>query len=128
MNRLTIQAAVMVAVALCVLIFIGRAPRVTISANPTPTSSSPQTQPKGISANIPAARLVQSVAGPAVIAGKTVNPSKPLALFHDFAHWVQLFTNSSASLMDGERLAWQRREAMLDLIQNDPKKALELAV
>ena len=128
MNRLTIQTAVMVAVALFVLIFIGRAPRVTTSTNTTPTSSIPQTQPKGNSANIPAARLVQSVAAPAVIAGKTVNPSKPIALFHDFAHWVQLFTNSSASLMDGERLAWQRREAMLDLIQNDPKKALELAV
>lgn len=38
------------------------------------------------------------------------------------------FTNGTVSLMDGERLAWKRREAMLELIQNDPKRALEMSV
>ena len=64
-------------------------------------------------------------------------PSKPVlpaplpataTAFDNFSRWVTLFTNSSASLIDGERLAWRRREAMLDLIQNDPKQAIELSV
>jgi hypothetical protein len=59
---------------------------------------------------------------------------KPAALdprlspFDNFSHWLKLFTNSSASLADGERLAWKRREAMLELIQTDPKRAIEMSV
>ena len=50
------------------------------------------------------------------------------AAFVDFATWVRQFTNGSGSLVEGERQAWKRREAMLDLIQNDPARALSLTV
>ncbi|HEX9048089.1 MAG TPA: Calx-beta domain-containing protein, partial [Verrucomicrobiae bacterium] len=54
-------------------------------------------------------------------------PDNALAAFADFTRWAQLFTNHSANLVEGQRLAWKRREAMAGLIQSDPKRALELA-
>ncbi len=48
--------------------------------------------------------------------------------FEKFSAWTTEFTNGTVALMDGERLAWKRREAMLELIQTDPKRALERAV
>ncbi len=57
-----------------------------------------------------------------------VAAAKTTAAFDNFSRWVTRFTNSSASLVEGERLAWQRREAMLELIENDPKSAIELSV
>ncbi len=53
---------------------------------------------------------------------------KPADAFENFLQWAANFTNGAVTLIDGQRFAWQRREAMLDLIQNDPKRALELAV
>src|ERR1019366_1490099 len=47
--------------------------------------------------------------------------------FADFAKWAEQFSQSSASVVDGRRLAWKRREAMLELIQTDPAQALALA-
>jgi len=55
-------------------------------------------------------------------------PTNALAIFDDFSRWAGQYTNGTVSLMDGERLAWQRHEAMLDLIQHHPDQALALAV
>ena len=48
----------------------------------------------------------------------------------DFSRWAEQFLsgNTTASLAHGEALAWKRREAMLELIETDPERALELAV
>jgi hypothetical protein len=51
-----------------------------------------------------------------------------IAAFDDFARWTKQSINLSASVVEGERLAWKRREAMLELIQTDPGKALALTV
>jgi hypothetical protein len=90
--------------------------------------------PPAAVATIPAAPVALAI--PAKITAPKNNPAiatataatNTAAAFDNFSRWVTLFTNSSASLVEGERLAWQRREAMLDLIQNDPKAALEMSV
>ncbi len=48
--------------------------------------------------------------------------------FAGFMQWTEKFTNGTVTLVEGERLAWKRREAMLDLIQNDPKAAIEMSM
>jgi len=50
------------------------------------------------------------------------------AVFDNFARWAEQFTNSQANLVEGQRLAWKRREAMLELIQADPAQAIALSV
>ena len=52
------------------------------------------------------------------------------APFHDFSDWAQRYfaRERSAGVAQGEALAWKRREAMLELIQSDPARALELTV
>jgi hypothetical protein len=66
---------------------------------------------------------VASAAPPPVRGPRAANTA-----FDDFSAWVKLFTNQSASMIEGERLVWKRREAMLELIQTDPKRAIELSV
>lgn len=44
-----------------------------------------------------------------------------------FARWAEQFTNSVASLAQGERLAWKRRVKMSELIQSDPAQAVARA-
>ncbi len=48
----------------------------------------------------------------------------------DFSDWAKQFLsgNSSSDLARGEALAWKRRELMLELIENDPERAIKLAV
>ena len=62
---------------------------------------------------------------------RSAPPAFPLVIgreaFDDFARWAQQFTNGQASVVEGERRAWKRREALLELIQSDPAKALALA-
>jgi hypothetical protein len=48
--------------------------------------------------------------------------------FENFSAWAAKFTNGTVTIVDGERFAWKRREAMLDLIQNDPQRAIEMSV
>ena len=54
-------------------------------------------------------------------------PKPAVTAFGDFAVWARQFTNGSSSLAEGERLALKRREAMLNLIQTDPARALAQA-
>ncbi len=58
------------------------------------------------------------------MAGTTNQP----AAFLEFSDWARrrLSGNASANAAQGEALAWKRREAMLELIENDPAKAVEL--
>ncbi|MDR3459707.1 MAG: Calx-beta domain-containing protein [Verrucomicrobiae bacterium] len=53
---------------------------------------------------------------------------KLYAAFNNFSRWAMQFTNSQANLVEGQRLAWKRREAMLELIQTDPQQAIAQAV
>ena len=67
-------------------------------------------------------------ASPAKTMAKIVPKPKPtVTAFEAFDSWVERFTNGSASLAEGEQLALQRREKMLDLIQTDPARALAQA-
>ena len=54
----------------------------------------------------------------------------PLDAVADFSDWAEQFLsgNSSSDLARGEALAWKRRELMLELIENDPERAIKLAV
>ena len=50
--------------------------------------------------------------------------------FSAFASWAErrLAGDPTADLMIGEALAWKRREAMLELMETDPARALALAI
>ena len=70
-----------------------------------------QTNPTSV--GVPPARSMDAVAATAAL--------------ENFAKWAEQFSRSSANVVEGQRLAWKRREAMLELIQTDPAKALALA-
>jgi hypothetical protein len=72
--------------------------------------------------SIPAAPLPDSTAP---VAPATQKAEVALA---NFSEWAVNFTNGTVSVVDGQRLAWKRREAMLELIQTDPRRALEMSV
>ncbi|HEV2695282.1 MAG TPA: Calx-beta domain-containing protein, partial [Verrucomicrobiae bacterium] len=91
-------------------------PATTASAA-TQTASSPASSARNLI--VPGA----SRQTPAKLEKKTLDVA-----FGKFSTWAAQFTNSSANLVEGERLAWKRREAMLDLIQNDPQQAIAMAV
>ncbi len=69
-----------------------------------------------------------NTASPTNAVAAAVAPTKGIAVFDDFARWAEQFTNSTANVVEGERLAWKRRQAMLELIQADPANALALTV
>ena len=78
------------------------------------------------SPSLPATNLVIGSTGKTV----STSPAKPAGLvsFTDFSAWVGRFTNGTASLTDGERLAKERQAAMRSLIQSDPAQAIQLSV
>jgi hypothetical protein len=127
-KRFIVWALIIGVLALAVLVFFWCRP---LSPSATPGSSLANLPAGKIQPEKPAAAALQTnrpVALPASVAAAQLEPAPALAAFGNFSRWVELFTNSSASLVEGERLAWKRREAMLDLIQNDPKKAIELSM
>ena len=69
---------------------------------------------------------------PPVVSPKTATPSAATreSEFTAFAGWAQrwLTNDPTANALQGEALAWKRREAMLELIETDPARALALAV
>ncbi len=65
---------------------------------------------------------------PTSAAGEISPAQKNFPAGAEFLRWAEQFTNSTAGVFEGERLAWKRREAMLELIQNDPQAAIEMAV
>ena len=63
----------------------------------------------------------------AVLSSSIESSTNAVAAFSD---WAERFLagDVSASISRGEALAWKRRDAMLELIESDPEKALSLAV
>jgi hypothetical protein len=100
---------------------VASVPLAAIPANPSPTNAAPSK---------PVAAAPQKINfSPATITAVAAkaDAEKMATAFDAFSGWMRLFTNGSASLVEGQRLAWRRREAMLDLIQSDPARALALA-
>ncbi len=92
-------------------------------------SASPAPQPASITSLTPAAQVAVAAPGPFAILKPPVSKPIPPA-FQDFSAWVGAFLSNrnAATAARGEALAWKRREALIELIQADPQRALELAV
>ena len=132
MKRLLLVCTIILGVATLGLILLSRAPAPTarISIPPKPANT---TQPApGFHAPAPAASRLAAVtnAAPAPPPASVTGPAASLAAmaaFDHFAQWAAQYRQSPASVVEGQRLAWQRREAMRELIQTDPARALALA-
>jgi len=105
------------------------------SAGPSPVTRATQpatAKPVAVSSQTPPAAVPVSRGTPLSVASKPLSDAteqeKLYAAFHNFSQWAAQYTNSTASLVEGQRLAWKRREAMLDLIQNDPQQAIAHSV
>lgn len=89
----------------------------------------------GVVSNAPFSKAAKAGSGlairpnahPATLSAQAYGTVVVTNAFDDFAKWAGLFSHSSANVVEGERLAWKRREAMLELIQTDPARALALA-
>jgi len=80
----------------------------------------------GVSARHLTATQTNSAPAAAPPAAGMAAAAAPTAL-ENFAKWAEQFNRSSGNVAEGQRLAWKRREAMLELIQADPAKALAAA-
>jgi len=115
------------------LIFLSRfhAPSAKLGQS-SAASEPPSAQPVAAKPVLVAAPQLPVKSNPVarVVANRAVSAGTiaATAAFDNFAKWAEQFSRSSASVVEGERLAWKRREAMLNLIQTDPAQALALAV
>ncbi|HSY17071.1 MAG TPA: Calx-beta domain-containing protein [Candidatus Acidoferrales bacterium] len=131
MKRLIVSGLVIGAFALGGIIFFSHGPKVPPPAErvnrqaATATSGSSQ-KPAPTAATTTVAKTTLPAARKPARA--TTGTNNLYAAFSSFSQWATQFTNSKANLVEGERLAWQRREAMLELIQNDPQQAIALSV
>jgi hypothetical protein len=91
-------------------------PRVALPAHPVPPIA--RTVSHNSTTNAPAAP------------SPAVSSEDPRRAFAAFAEWADRFRagDRSVDIARGEALAWKRREAMEELIENDPAKALALTV
>jgi hypothetical protein len=118
----------------CILIFTGglflfhKRPSAT---QPHPIPASSQT----VSKQAPLAPLVSqpTAASNTVLPGMAAQASTMTnqpGTFAAFDRWARRYAagDASANVTQGEALAWKRREAMRELIESDPAKAIELAV
>ncbi|HEY5910543.1 MAG TPA: Calx-beta domain-containing protein [Verrucomicrobiae bacterium] len=71
-----------------------------------------------------------SVAGVVAITQAEPYTANMLPAFRAFSDWAERFLGAGGAVSEvrGRVLAWKRREAMLDLIQDNPQQALALAV
>lgn len=95
--------------------------------------SVPSSLPKASVLNPPTPRLQRpALAAPPTNSPRTARAAQSAArrqsAFDDFSRWAEQFTNASANLVEGQRLAWKRRQALLQMIQTDPARALSQAV
>ena len=97
------------------------------TADSTPGTASPLRNPSGSTSTNQS--VAASAARPPVTASPATIQTNQNALA-DFSRWAEQFLsgNTAASLAHGEALAWKRREAMLELIESDPERALKLTV
>jgi len=76
------------------------------------------------SQNLPAQpKLTRAAALPGAAVAANAAPTA----LANFAKWAEDYSRASANVVEGQRLAWKRREAMLALIQTDPARALAMA-
>src|ERR1041384_290133 len=104
------------------------APTQSLSAPPSPKA----TTAAAAAAPGPGRKLAQAAptnTSPLAMMG-AAEPEGPLTDFTAFAKWAEQFLagNASASPTRGQALAWKRRQAMLELIETDPEKALRMTV
>src|SRR5581483_5071559 len=94
------------------------------ATRPSPNPSSPRTAPALATAGTVPAKSVPL--RPPVSTGAIAKAATPFEIFSDWTerYWSR---DPQVSLAVGEALAWKRREAMRELIQTDPARALELA-
>ena len=92
-------------------------------ASPAALAAPPQPGP-GLTPRMPS-----NSPAPASVARAAALVAAPVGIpaFDNFAQWAERLTRSAANSVEGQRLAWKRREAMLELIQHDPARALALA-
>jgi hypothetical protein len=126
LKRLLILASSLGVLTLAGLYFARRAPSLAAAAPAsTPAhATTPQARPFTAQSNFIASPIYRA---PATNTAVAVEVGKAMVTITEFAHWAERFTNSSASVVEGERLAWKRREVMLQLIESDPAQALALA-
>jgi hypothetical protein len=98
----------------------------TTAPAPTPTTVA------GAATNFPASRARQTTTAtpsplpPSTPTTPALDLDKPFTAFSDWAQrW--LTNDPAADAIRGEALAWKRREAMLELIETNPERALQLA-
>ena len=94
------------------------------SSVPPPIAEINNPSPATTAATVP----MKIPAAPSVAKIVSTDAENNFAAFDRFSRWAENFTNGTVTLIEGERLAWQRREAMLELIQTDPKQAIEMSV
>ena len=119
MKRLTV-CLIVGALALAGVFILNRRP----VASPSPGLESKNPPPATAASALPTA----TPAPAASIATISPDAGKTFAAFENFSQWAKAFTNGAVTIMDGQRLAWKRHEAMLELIQTDPQRAIELSV
>ena len=124
--------ALSIGVLLLTLFIAGRARVARPTAQPVaPTSASTvtPTSARTTGPNLPSSAVAATNPLPASVIAPPAPVTQPNA-FVAFAGWVErrLGGDPSADAARGEALAWQRREAMLELMENDPARALSQAV
>ena len=117
--------------ALLLALFIAdrsRAPRTVASPVSTTTAPSPVISNAGLPGTNAAPSAI-AAAKPAPVTQTIPTPATQPAAFAAFNSWadLRLAGDASADAARGEALAWQRREAMLELIERDPATALAQA-
>lgn len=134
MKRLAFPLLMAAAVALVVVGSLRvDTPRVSSGAGRAPTGATaadPARTPSGASAISNRPGSAASAASRATVTEGTNGADGMIAAGENFNKWVSRFLSgdASASAVRGEALAWKRREAMLELIETNPEKALAHAV
>jgi autotransporter-associated beta strand protein len=107
-----------------------------VAVSPKPPMAAPVREPAPVQGRLASAasgRLKRPLTGPSDL----VLPERVTALwqkpvpepvFEEFRRWTESFLTSGVDAEQGVELALQRRQEMLDLIDKDPRRALELAV
>lgn len=118
--------------ALLLALFIAdrsRAPRTVAPAVSTTAVPSPVISNAGLPGTNAAPSAI-AAAKPAPVTQTIPTPATQPTAFAAFNSWMErrLADDPSADAARGEALAWQRREAMIELIERDPATALAQAV
>ena len=104
--------------------------------SPKPPMAAPMREPapaQGRLNSVASGRLKRPLTGlsdlvlPERVTSRWTKPV-PEPVFEEFRRWTESFLASGADAVQGVELALQRRQELLDLIDKNPRRALELAV